>query len=235
MLSPAFLALTLLVASSLPGRCVVLLHGLARSSTSFEPMAEFLESHGYKTVNVDYESRKHAIDTLMEQAVGATVRRLGPDVCSGIDFVTHSMGGILVRAYLARHKIANLGRVVMLGPPNHGSEVVDNLKEWALFDAINGPAGNELGTDSASTPAKLGGVDFDLGVIAGDRSINWINSTMIDGPDDGKVSVPSTKVEGMRDHIVMHVTHPMMMKNKDVMAQVLEFLQHGKFKHPPSK
>lgn len=209
--------------------CVVLLHGLARSSRSMEPMAAYLAQHGYRPVNVDYPSTHHPIDTLADMAIARTLERLEPGACSRIDFVTHSMGGILVRKHLSRHGVANLGRVVMLGPPNHGSEVVDNLKEWALFGAINGPAGGELGTDSNATPVRLGGVDFELGVIAGDRSINWINSAMIEGPDDGKVSVESSRIEGMKDHIVMHVTHPLMMRDEDVMAQVLAFLRHGRF------
>jgi hypothetical protein len=134
-----------------------------------------------------------------------------------------------VRAYLSGHNCERLGRVVMLGPPNRGSEVVDRLRGWSLFKKVNGPAGQELGTDPASVPNRLGPVTFELGVIAGDRSINWINSGMIEGPDDGKVSVERTKVDGMKEHIIIHTTHPMMMKNRHVIRAVLTFLQFGTF------
>jgi uncharacterized alpha/beta hydrolase family protein len=209
------------------GECVILLHGLARTSSSFETLSNTLTAKGYKTFNVDYESRKFDIATLANQAIDPTLKQTAE--CEKIHFVTHSMGGILVRQYLKSRTIAKLGKVVMLGPPNHGSEVVDQLKNWSIFQYINGPAGSELGTDSLSTPNQLGRPSFELGIIAGDRSINWINSLMIDGPDDGKVSVNSTKLVGMSDHIVIHTTHPMMMDNKEVIKQVLWFLVHGKF------
>jgi hypothetical protein len=131
---------------------------------------------------------------------------------------------------VAKLGIPKLGRVVMLGPPNQGSEVVDRIGAWKLFKRINGPAGGELGTGPDSLPNRLGPVDFELGVIAGDRSINWINSAMIKGPDDGKVSVERTKVAGMKEHVVFHVTHPMIMKNGAVIDATLRFLATGSFR-----
>ena len=150
--------------------------------------------------------------------------------CDKVHFVTHSLGGILVRDYFSHHSDARLGRVVMLGPPNQGSEVVDHLKEWRMFQWLNGPVGAELGTDAASVPRKLGPVTFELGVIAGDRSINWINSLMIPGPDDGKVSVEKSKVEGMKDHLVVHTAHPFIMRNREVIEATLRFLKNGRFR-----
>ncbi len=144
--------------------------------------------------------------------------------------MTHSLGGILVRCYFSRNDEPRLGRVVMLGPPNKGSEVVDVLKDWSLFRKINGPAGSELGTGSRSVPKRLGPVTFELSVIAGDRSINWINSLMIPGPDDGKVSVESTKVDGMKEHVVVHRTHPCIMKAKESIELTIRFLRSGSFK-----
>lgn len=214
------------------GECVVLLHGLARTSKSMDELARRLEENGYVVENVDYNSRDGHIDSLARSAIPSALRRLDEKRCDKVNFVTHSMGGILVRSFLATNELPNLGRVVMLGPPNAGSEVVDQLKDWSLFQALNGPAGSELGTDSLSTPNVLGPVRFELGIIAGDRSINWINSLlMIEGNDDGKVSVEKTKVAGMKDHIVIHATHPMMMKNEKVIQQILRFLQTGSFRH----
>ena len=117
----------------------------------------------------------------------------------------------------------------MLGPPNKGSEVVDKLAGLPGFKLVNGVAGLQLGTDAASVPNKLGAAEFELGVIAGTKSVNWMLSLLIPSTDDGKVSVDSTKLEGMKDHIEMPVTHPFMMSDKKVIAQVIGFLETGQF------
>ena len=186
-----------------------------------------LQKENFQTVNVDYPSRDYSIEELAEIAISPAL-----ELCSNPDeihFVTHSLGGILVRQYLSNHKIPNLGRVVMLGPPNKGSEVVDKMKNVPGFHFINGDAGMQLGTGEMSVPNKLGPAEFDVGIIAGTESINLILSLIIPSTDDGKVSVERTKLEGMNDHIEMETSHPFMMKNKRVIAQVIHYLKHGNF------
>ena len=209
------------------GEQVILLHGLARTWRSMQPMQRALQSRGYAVVNRGYDSRAGGIETLAPAAIEAALERCVPD--APVHFVTHSLGGILVRQYLSRHPIDRLGRVVMLGPPNHGSEVVDRLGAWPGFRLLNGTAGLQLGTAGDSVPRRLGRADFDLGVIAGTRSVNLLLSCLIAGRDDGKVSVASTRLEGMNDHLEMAVTHPFMMRNRAVIAQVLHYLRHGRF------
>lgn len=210
---------------------VILLHGLCRTSASMVKMERALTDAGYKVRNVDYPSRSAMVEKLADDAIGKAVGDCQRDGATKIDFVTHSLGGILVRSYLARHEIQNLGRVVMLAPPNQGSEIVDKLGWLFLFKWINGPAGNELGTGKNSTPNRLGPANFPVGIIAGDRSINWINSLLIPGSDDGKVSVERTKLAGMSDHIVIHATHPFIMKNREAIRQTIQFLRTGNFDH----
>ena len=191
--------------------CVVLLHGLARTSSSLSVLENELVKEGYFTVNIGYPSRKFAIEKLAEDVILKSLAKCPKN--SKINFVTHSLGGILLRHYLKENNIEQLKHVVMLGPPNKGSEVVDILVNFPGFKTINGPAGTQLGTGELSVPNKLGPANFSLGVIAGTRSINLILSAMLPGKNDGKVSVESTKLEGMNDHIVLPVTHPFMMRN----------------------
>ena len=228
------MAILPLLASAAENReCVILLHGLCRTSRSMIPMEQALSQAGYQVLNVDYPSRSASVEQLSEKTVGQAVIDCQRNGAVVIHFVTHSLGGILVRSYLARHNISNLGRVVMLGPPNQGSEVVDKLGSFWLFKKINGPAGSELGTGSNSTPNKLGPANFCVGVIAGNRSINWINSLMIPGSDDGKVSIERTRLTGMTDHIVIPVTHPFLMRNQTAIQHTIQFLRTGRLVPPP--
>ena len=204
---------------------VVLLHGLARTSQSMHKMERALSAEGYVVLNLDYPSRKETV-----QALAASVRKQVDALALSADkvhFVTHSMGGILVRQMQKTAPIEKLGRVVMLSPPNQGSEVVTKLSALRTFQWLNGPAGQQLGTEINGFIARLGPVDFELGVITGDHSINWINSCMIPGKDDGKVSTESAKVAGMRVYRIAHTTHPYIMKNKKVIADTVEFLKTG--------
>jgi triacylglycerol lipase len=209
---------------------VVLLHGLARTTRSMARIERDLTQAGYVVANLPYPSRKAPIEALSEGVFDRIRDSVRLRDCTRVHFVTHSMGGIVLRDMISKHRIERLGRVVMLGPPNQGSELVDRLGGWRLFRWINGPAGQQLGTGPESLPNRLGPVDFELGVIAGDQSINWINSGMIPGPDDGKVSVERTKVVGMKDHLVVHTTHPTMLSHRTVIFSVRRFLKTGAFR-----
>lgn len=215
------------------GECVVLLHGMARSRLSMWPMEVYLKRSGYKTINRGYPSTERSIEEIAEKDVAGAVKECRSAGARKIHFVTHSLGGIVVRQYLQTNSVPEGSRMVMLGPPNRGSELADNMKDLTAYKWLNGPAGQELGTDDGSMLKKLKPVPVEVGVIAGDISLNPLYSSMIPGPDDGKVSVENTKLDEMRDFIVIAMSHTFMMNRPDVMEQVLHFLEHGRFDHGP--
>ncbi len=212
-----------------PKECVILLHGLARSDGSLEKMEQALKADGFHIINVDYPSREYTIETLAETYISKAVKNCESHEVEKIHFVTHSMGGILVRYYLSQHQLDKLGRVVMLSPPNQGSEVVDNLGDFPGYYALNGPAGQQLGTEPSSLPNTLGAVDYPVGIITGNKSINLILSLYIPGEDDGKVSVERAKVEGMTDFLVLPHTHPLIMDSDETIRQTIHFLRNETF------
>lgn len=207
--------------------CIVLLHGLARTSNSMEKMANAFEEVGYRTANVSYPSREDTIENLAPAAIESGLEQCERE--EPIHFVTHSLGGILVRYYLEQEEIENLGRVVMLAPPNQGSQVTDALKENYFYRKLNGPAGDQLGTDEDSLVMQLGSIDFPLGVIAGTKTVNPLLSQLLPNPDDGKVSVENTKVEGMTDFIALPHSHTFIMRADEVIAQAVAFIENGAF------
>ena len=214
-----------------PPACVILLHGLGRTSLSMAPMAMTLEDAGYRTANIDYASRHHSVQVLAASALPEGLAKCRATGARTLHVVTHSMGGIVLRHYLSEHDIPELGRVVMLGPPNQGSAVADRLMDQAVYRQANGPAGQQLGTGPDGIAAALGPVDFELGVLAGNQrtAVDALLSSGIEEDSDGKVTVEEAKVEGMADFRVLAVNHTFMMNDPQTQRQVLYFLEHGVF------
>jgi pimeloyl-ACP methyl ester carboxylesterase len=209
--------------------CVVLLHGLNRSWRMMRPLAEALQEAGFTTANVDYPSQAGPIEEIAPLAVGTGLTACRALGARRIHFVTHSIGGILLRYENERAPISDLGRVVMLGPPNQGSEVIDITKDWPGVAAFGGAAGLQLGTDETSIPSQLGPVDFELGVIAGTGTINFWMSAMLPDEDDGKVTVAATQVDGMNDFLVVTNSHHYITRSDIVFRNTASFLKTGQF------
>ena len=214
-----------------PPCCVVLLHGLGRRAASMTPMADDLASRGYRVYNIDFPSTEAAVENLTDAHLKPMVAKCRQEGCRTIHMVGHSLGAIMIRQYLQTRQLPAGSRIVMLSPPNQGSEVVDVLGRYFFYRWIMGPAGQQLGTTPESLPNRLLPVDGAIGVITGRYSWNPILSAMIPGPDDGKVSVESAKLAGMDDFLVLPVTHTFIMQNEEVMTQTAHFLAYGRFDH----
>ncbi len=210
---------------------VVLLHGLNRSFRSMRKLAKALAVQGYRVVNMAYPSSQYPVLELGRQLGQALQRCCTPAPKAGFNFITHSLGGIVLRVHASQAPDFPFARVVMLGPPNQGSELSDKLRNVPFYQLLTGPAGQQLGTGVDSVPNRLGPASFKLGVIAGRTSFNPLYSWLIPGPDDGKVAVSRAGVAGQHDFIVLDASHSFLMSNPDVIHQSLLFLQQGHFDH----
>ena len=195
------------------------------------PMAEALAARGYRVYNTAYPSTEAAVEVLTADYLEPAVLQSRREGCPVVHVVAHSLGAVMIRQFLQTRSLPAGSRIVMLAPPNHGSEVADTLSPWFLYRWFMGPSGLQLGTGPDSLPNRLAPVDADIGVITGDASWNLLLSMLIPGPDDGKVSVESAKLEEMDDFLVLPVTHTFIMQDAEVMLQTAHFLAHGRFDH----
>ncbi len=209
------------------GEAVVLLHGLGRSYRSMMPLERRLRAAGYQVLNFAYDSREREAEALvadLRDQVAACCR-----TAERVHFVGHSLGAILIRSFLAEHRLQNLGRVVMLSPPNHGSEIVDSLGDSWWFPEVMGPVAERLGTGTDSLPRNLPPPDYEVGIIAGSASVNPVGSLIIPGDDDGMVSICNMRLEGMADFLVINKTHAFIMQSTEVTEQIMAFFRDGHF------
>jgi triacylglycerol lipase len=217
---------------SLANECVVLLHGMGRTSYSMNAIEDSLAKEHYTVINNSYPSTEQDIQQLAS-VVGDGIAECKKAGAQSIHFVTHSLGGILVRQYFQNNVVAEAKRVVMLGPPNHGSEVATNKKDQWWYKMATGPAGQQLGTEADSTPNQLKSIPLEIGIVAGTESLDPWFAGDLPKPNDGKVSVESAKLAEMKDFITVPHSHTFMANADVVASQIKLFLQHGHFNHDP--
>jgi len=216
------------------GEYVIILHGIARSKSHMQELADYLSDQNYDVINIDYPSTDHNLEGLTKILKKEISQKVTED--KKVNFVGYSMGGLMVRIILNEQDYKNMGRVVQLATPNKGSEVSDFLENNWLYKKIYGPAGAQLTTNQKQIKNLLNDkIDYELGIIAGNFTIDPISSSIIPGNDDGKVSIESTKLKGMKDHIVVSASHTFFPSNKEVKQQTLYFLKNGKFKYESKK
>ena len=210
---------------------VILLHGLGRQGSAMFLLQKRIRDAGYEAHSIEYESLQEPPEVILEK-VGGQIALLCRDDSRPVHFVAHSLGGLIIRAYLDQRPSINLGRVVLLGTPSQGSELVDIYGDSWLFKII-GPTARLLGTDDNSFPNRIGPPYYPLGIIAGTSSFNPITDDHLPGPDDGLVSVRSTKIDGMTDFLLVDTSHSMMRYNEAVANETIHFLKKGRFSQSP--
>ncbi len=208
------------------GEAVVLVHGLGRTERSMAVLAQRLRWAGYDVTAFGYDSR---LDPVARQA--EALEEMVARCCAEarrVHFVGHSLGGIVIRSYLAAQPPDSLGRVVLLVPPSRGSELADWIRGIPVASEALGPAGRALGTGESDMPARLPPPAYEMGIVAGDRSVNPLGSAFIEGPDDGMVALARTRVEGA-PMVVLPRSHAFIMNSRHAARAVVQFLRTGAF------
>lgn len=210
---------------------VVLLHGIGMQGYVMKRLETALTAKGYRVVNISYPSREMPFEKLAGEYLPAQLAAADVTRAARLNFVTHSLGSLIVRKFLHDSRPPNLGRVVMIGPPNHGSTAADEAQQYALLSEFMGENLARLGTGENSIVSTLGPADFEVGIIAGEVAINPVFGRVLEGRNDGAVTVESAKLEGMRDFIVVPYSHTVMLWRDEVIEQTIAFLHEGKFTH----
>jgi pimeloyl-ACP methyl ester carboxylesterase len=214
---------------------VVLLHGLGRNEQAMWLLESTLLDAGYDVYNISYPSRHEPPDVLLDM-VSADINGCcnGPE--KAVHFVGHSLGGLLARDYLAHYSPENLGRVILIGTPNKGSELADVELDEEMREVLErwaGPSATALHTGPDGYPASLPPPDYPVGIIAGTNSTR-MSDRYLPVPNDGAVSVDSAKLDGMTDFIMLDVAHWDLRGDRKVAEQVVFFLENGRFNHANS-
>ena len=208
---------------------VIVLHGITKTNRIMKHLSKSLSEHGFNVYNITYPSTEYTIQELAEFVYNKAYE-LGLNDRKKTHFVGHSMGGLIIRHFIYKFKPENIGRVVMIGTPNHGSQLTDKFKDWWLYKKDFGTkAGRQIGTDMYGLKNAFGKVDYELGIIAGNKNGNPYFSKILPNEDDGMVTVESTKLEGMKEHIILKLKHNQLVSNKKSIRQVIYFLRNGYF------
>jgi triacylglycerol lipase len=204
---------------------VFLLHGICKSRADMWAMQRYLQKRGYEVVNWGYPSRKYPVAELADMFAAEVARH----PAERMHFVTHSMGGIVVRTYISRHQPGNLGRFVMIGTPNQGAEFADFLRDWRIYHGLFGPAGQELCTDANSACTCAGKPPCEFGIIAGGLNNRVGFNPFLPGDNDGIVTVDSTLLEGAADTVRLPHMHLYIQMMPGTLRAAARFLCHGNF------
>jgi pimeloyl-ACP methyl ester carboxylesterase len=218
---------------------VVLVHGLARTPRMFWRMAPALEGAGFETIRYGYHSIRYSAGASAAMFRGY-LEHLAETDAQGrtVHLVGFSLGALLIRAALDRRiEGLKVGRVVMIGPPNKGAGILNDMVAQAWARRFMGPAIQDV-REGSDWLEQLGTPKHEIGVIAGTKAypgvsmashMNFLKGAHTDEPSDGTVEVRNTLLDGMSDFATVHASHTFLCQNADSIRQTVYFLEHGKF------
>jgi len=217
-------------------RLVFLVHGLWRTRFSMLRMQVWLERAGFSCVNRTYRTTKKSIHEHADDLAEWVEKTLAARRANEAHFVTHSMGGLVVRHYLSRNRLSLPGRLVMLAPPNQGAEKVEMFRGVALFRLFLGPhAERDLGKGEGAAFRDCGVPDREFGIIAGGTGTARGFSPFLAGDNDGTVLVEETRLEGAKDFLLVPLRHTFIMNGRQVIEATIRFLETGRFSVIPQR
>lgn len=214
---------------------VILIHGMGRSHRSMRKLEAFLKAKGYVTYNRSYPSTVANVERSAVHYINSALANISHETISKIHFVTHSLGGLLIRYFLSNHQIKKLGRIVMLSPPNQGSEVAERYRKHFWYKWITGVPGQQLHQNNNQLLQEMKPLKTEVGIIAGTRSSDpWFNHTF-EHPHDGKVSINGAQLPEMKQMIQVPHGHTFIMNKTSVKNHIANFLATGNFYRPAQK
>ncbi len=208
---------------------IFLIHGINSSPKDFKKMETAFKSYDYKVINFGYHSKVYTVNQIADNFLKRKIASVSQN--DTINFITHSLGAIVLRAYLRDNKPKNIGKIVMIAPPNQGSEVANFFKDFFLYKIFYHKSGASLSYNGIKKLALPNCDNYFCGIIAGTHTQLPFFSIFIKGEDDGKISVERTKLKGMKDFITLPYPHDTILKKQETIIQCKEFIKNGKFKH----
>jgi pimeloyl-ACP methyl ester carboxylesterase len=210
---------------------VVLLHGVASVPLSMKYLEKGFEEEGYTVLNLGYPSTRESIGenaAAIRAEILEYVDSLDPGTEVTVHLVAHSLGNLVARRAMS-DGIPNLGRMVMIAPPNHGSFVAEAVKHLNIFFWIYGESGQQLSADNRAFFEELPEPSCSFGIIAGGKGNNEGFLPLIPGDDDGVIRVETTRLPGADDFTIIDAEHTLILFKKETLRQTVHFLRNGYF------
>jgi triacylglycerol lipase len=203
-----------------PKETAVLLHGMGRTRASMWILEKRLKKAGYATLNFPYAPPLDSLNDISD-SLHAFIRENVKT--ERYHLVGHSLGNIVLRNAFKKEYPPGLGRIVMLAPPNQPADLAKYFEDLNIYRWLTGDSGQKLSSDAFYQTLPVPKAEF--GVIAADRGPRLVFKE----PNDGIITVESTRLPGMKDFIVLHHTHTFMMNSGDTAEYCIRFLQTGQF------